>query len=99
MDRQGYQEVPSYTTAEQNTLIEQLQHSVRQTKEHAIHIGNAFGEHNEMLDTLHEQVVAADNEGDAQNRNLGQLLNETSNKHFYTLVLVLVLLILFVMFI
>lgn len=99
MDRLRYEDVPTYTTTEQTTLIEQLQHSVRQTRDHGINIRNALAEHNEILDNLHEQVLDADNEGEAQNRNLAQLLKESNSRHFYTIVLVLILLIVFFMFI
>lgn len=99
MDYQNTQEASGYVTKEQGTLMEQLQHSVRQTRDHAIHIGNALEEHNTILDTLHDEVVQVDHEGENQNRNLANLLQEGSNHHFYTIVLVLLLIIFIVMLI
>eukprot|EP00796_Vickermania_ingenoplastis_P004025 gene4025-2879_t len=81
-------------TQEQSELISQLQHSVLQTREHAIHIADSLEDHNTMLDGLHREVVETGEESRAQNHNLTTLLQESTSWYFYVTVVVLLSLIL-----
>lgn len=89
----------SYQTAESSTLMEQLQHSVRQTMGHAQNISASLKEQDEILDNLHDQINLAAEEGEEQNNSLRSILKDTKKCSFYSVVLVLVVLIVFFLFI
>lgn len=92
-----YQPVP--LTSDQNTLLDQLHHSVKQTKDHAINIADSLEEHNVMLDTLGHEINETEARSREQNRSLLNLLKEGGSSQFCVIILVLVLLILLVLFI
>lgn len=82
---------------QQNELLDQLHESVMNTRHYAINIGSEIGEQDAMLDQLHTNVGRTTDESRRQNQNVVQLLKESKNRGFYTAVIVLVVIILFLL--
>ncbi|TPP49292.1 Biotin-requiring enzyme family protein [Leishmania donovani] len=73
----------------QDQLLDQLHASVMNTRHYAIQIGNDLGEQDDMLDRLHGNVTRTADESRRQNQNVIQLLRESENRGFYSVVLLL----------
>ncbi|KPI89564.1 hypothetical protein ABL78_1332 [Leptomonas seymouri] len=81
----------------QDQLLDQLHASVMNTRHYAIQIGNDLGEQDQMLDQLHGNVSRTADESRRQNQNVVQLLRESENRGFYSVVVFLVILIIFLL--
>lgn len=77
----------------QDQLLDQLHASVMNTRHYAVQISNDLDEHGQMLDRLHSGVTRTTDENRRQNQNVVQLLKETENRGFYSVVIFLVLII------
>ncbi|GET88291.1 hypothetical protein, conserved [Leishmania tarentolae] len=77
----------------QDQLLDQLHASVMNTRHYAIQIGNDLVEQDDMLDRLHGNVTRTADESRRQNQNVLQLLKESENRGFYSVVLFLVVII------
>ncbi|KPA78178.1 hypothetical protein ABB37_06348 [Leptomonas pyrrhocoris] len=77
----------------QDQLLDQLHASVMNTRHYAIQIGDDLGEQDQMLDQLHGNVTRTTDESRRQNQNVVQLLKESENRGFYSIVIFLVVLI------
>jgi member of the syntaxin family of t-SNAREs len=77
----------------QDQLLDQLHASVMNTRHYAVQIGNDLGEQDEMLDQLHGNVTRTADESRRQNQNVVQLLRESENRGFYSVVIFLVVVI------
>lgn len=77
----------------QDQLLDQLHASVMNTRHYAVQIGNDIGEQDEMLDQLHGNVTRTTDESRRQNQNVIQLLKESENRGFYSVVIFLVVVI------
>lgn len=74
-------------------LLDQLHASVMNTRHYAVQIGNDLGEQDDMLDQLHGNVTRTTDESRRQNQNVVQLLKESENRGFYSVVIFLVVVI------
>lgn len=88
-----YQQQTTYH--EQNELLDQLHNSVMNTRHYALQIGGELREQDGMLDELHTNVSRTANESRRQNQNVIQLLKESENRGFYSTVIALVVIIIF----
>ncbi|CAD2220940.1 hypothetical protein, conserved [Angomonas deanei] len=82
---------------EQNNLLDQLHNSVANTRSHAVTIGGELQQQDDMLDQLHSGIDRTTNSSRQQNRNVIQLLKESESRGFYSLVIVLVIILVFLL--
>ncbi|EAN77660.1 SNARE domain containing protein, putative [Trypanosoma equiperdum] len=75
--------------SEQDRLLGELHNSVLNTRQYALAIGEDLEEQNTMLDDLQTDVERATDESRRQNYNVGQLLWESESRGFWTLFIVL----------
>lgn len=80
-------------------LLDQLHASLMNTRHYALQIGEDLNDQDEMLDNLHNNVSRTADESRQQNQNVVQLLRESEGRGFYSVVILLVVIIVFLLMI